>query len=501
MDRRSFLAASATLLGPIGSTRAERPQESAVLATTQARIAAIRELRQTAPARDLRPGNSSFTKGLPHSARYEVGAETLRAFRSALAAGDPLAIDRALGESRVLVNPMAAHALQPLGPNVIQYRLPEPPEFEDKAFARDVLEVLWAALCRDVPFGRYASDPLIAEAKAELGRLGVSREELFGPAVIRPGPAVSQFLLRDIDLGGALQPARRRLMRSGLDYATDFGSFLRLQNGLPSRRATEYLQHPLYLHSGRSLASLVYQDYPGQLFIQAAQQLFSQGRIALNPSNPYAKLGSQVGFATWGAPHCFALLGQVSCQALTVAWFHKWLVHCYPRPEEYLGRVHLAKTRQLDFPVPEAVGESVALQKIAQRTGSYLLPLAYPEGAPAHPSYPAGHAVYSGACATILKIFFDPDRPIAAPVVPNEDGTALQPYAGQLSVGDEIDKLAWNVSFGRAFAGVHWRFDCEAGIALGEAIARDALEESLSYCAEPRRPLRYRTFFGNEVTI
>src|SRR5262249_6132517 len=122
-------------------------------------------------------------------------------------------------------------------------------------------------------------------------------------------------------------------------------------------------------------------------------------------------------------------------------------------------------------------------------------------GAPAHPSYPAGHAVYSGACATILKIFFDPDRPIIAPVESNDDGTELEPYAGHLSVGDEIDKLVWNVSFGRAFAGVHWRCDCEAGIALGEAIARDLLEESLSFCAEPRRLLRYRTFFGNEVTI
>lgn len=34
---------------------------------------------------------------------------------------------------------------------------------------------------------------------------------------------------------------------------------------------------------------------------------------------------------------------------------------------------------------------------------SYLLPQAYPEGAPTHPAYGAGHAAGSGACATILK--------------------------------------------------------------------------------------------------
>jgi hypothetical protein len=151
--------------------------------------------------------------------------------------------------------------------------------------------------------------------------------------------------------------------------------------------------------------------------------------------------------------------------------------------------------------VPAVVDESVALRRVAERTGTYLLPLAYPDGAPVHPSYPAGHAVYSGGCATILKTFFDPDRPIAAPVEPNDDGTALKPYAGQLLIGDEIDKLVWNMSFGRVFAGVHWRFDCEAGIALGEAIAHDVLEEAFSFCAERRRSLRYRTFSGTEVTI
>jgi hypothetical protein len=151
--------------------------------------------------------------------------------------------------------------------------------------------------------------------------------------------------------------------------------------------------------------------------------------------------------------------------------------------------------------VPPSIGESVALHRVWERTGSYLLPLAYPDGAPVHPSYPAAHAVFSGACATVLKAFFDPDRLIAEPVEPNEDGTALEPYAGPLSVGDEIDKLVWNIAFGRVFAGVHWRFDCQAGIALGEAVARDMLAETLWFCAEQHPPLHCRTFFGDDVKI
>ena len=38
---------------------------------------------------------------------------------------------------------------------------------------------------------------------------------------------------------------------------------------------------------------------------------------------------------------------------------------------------------------------------------SYLLPMAFPEGSPMHPSYGAGHATVAGACVTILKAFFD----------------------------------------------------------------------------------------------
>jgi hypothetical protein len=33
-----------------------------------------------------------------------------------------------------------------------------------------------------------------------------------------------------------------------------------------------------------------------------------------------------------------------------------------------------------------------------------------------------------------------------------------------LTVGGELDKLAGNVSYGRNFAGIHWRSDASAGL-------------------------------------
>jgi hypothetical protein len=112
---------------------------------------------------------------------------------------------------------------------------------------------------------------------------------------------------------------------------------------------------------------------------------------------------------------------------------------------------------------------------------SYLLPMAFPEGSPLHPSYGAGHATVAGACTTILKAWFKEEALIPNPVQPNADGTALEPYTGpdanQLTVGGELNKLASNIAIARDIAGVHWRSDYTESIFLGEAIAISVLED------------------------
>ncbi len=101
--------------------------------------------------------------------------------------------------------------------------------------------------------------------------------------------------------------------------------------------------------------------------------------------------------------------------------------------------------------------------------------MSYAEGSPLHPSYGQGHGTIAGACATILKAFFDEDQKIVNPAVPNRDGTALEPYTGpdhdQLTLGGELNKLAGNVGLGRDFAGVHWRSDYRESLKLGEKVA------------------------------
>jgi hypothetical protein len=49
---------------------------------------------------------------------------------------------------------------------------------------------------------------------------------------------------------------------------------------------------------------------------------------------------------------------------------------------------------------------------------------------------------------------------IPEPVVPSDDGLSLRPWRGEpLTVGEELNKLAFNMAFGRDTAGVHFRRD------------------------------------------
>ena len=111
--------------------------------------------------------------------------------------------------------------------------------------------------------------------------------------------------------------------------------------------------------------------------------------------------------------------------------------------------------------------------------GTYLLPLMFSEGSPTHPSFPAGHATVSGACATVLKAMLkthdgNNDKlgwPLQA--VESRNGTELEDVAdatGMTIVG-ELNKLASNVAIGRNVSGVHYRCDGDCGMVLGEQYA------------------------------
>lgn len=143
-----------------------------------------------------------------------------------------------------------------------------------------------------------------------------------------------------------------------------------------------------------------------------------------------------------------------------------------------------------------------AVQIVHQQHGSFLLPQAYPEGAPSHPSYPAGHAVIAGACVTVLKAVFAESWVLPQCFVPSADGNTLEPYHGaELTVGGELDKLAQNIAFGRNFAGIHWWSDGIEGIRLGEEFAIRYLREAKLTANEFFHGFSLTRFDGAQMTI
>jgi hypothetical protein len=175
--------------------------------------------------------------------------------------------------------------------------------------------------------------------------------------------------------------------------------------------------------------------------------------------------------------------------------------------------VHNHVTGARTYPLHTSITTSLTAGGLAPYYGnvgekfpnSYLLPQAYPEGAPTHPAYGAGHSTGSGACATILKAFFDEDTPIENPLQANSLGTALVAYtgadAGLMTVGGELNKLAGNISLFRNAAGVHWRSDYTESMVLGEAIAIRLLQEMSLTFNEDDGFFQFTRFDGNKVRI
>jgi hypothetical protein len=128
--------------------------------------------------------------------------------------------------------------------------------------------------------------------------------------------------------------------------------------------------------------------------------------------------------------------------------------------------------------------------------------MAYPEGCPTHPAYPAGHAAIAGACATVLKAFFNEAFVIPNPVMASPDGLSLTPYKGSdLTVGGELNKLAANITLGRDTAGLHWRSDGIEGLKLGEAVAVGILTDLRTTCREDFGGFALTKFDGTVITI
>ncbi len=476
---------------------------------------------------------ASYSKGLPHDALGDVNTAEYDKLLAAVASGDPAAFEAiTLGGTRKLVNPQSAYAYQLEGADSHALAIAPAPTFTSRETSGELEELYLMALARDASFLRYESGPQgVAEALERLNQLGVYRgprqngqvtpdtlfrDTLPGSTV---GPFISQFLLQDVPYGAQTVPQRIRTRVAGDDRVFTFDEWLRIQNGQQPSQPETLDPTPRYIRNGRDLAEFVHHDFPLQsslnaaLIIAARNDDDTDGKSSPpvhDPNNPYRGYLKQDAFATFGNADGQDLIGRIMKLALEGVWFQKWQVHRRQRPEEFAGRVHntLAGTRT--YPVNAELRGSPVLPRIFERNkalnggtgGTYLLNQAFPEGSPLHPSYGSGHSTYVGAGVTMLKAFYKTDVPVKNPVVPSADGLSLVAYSGpELTVENELDKLAMNVGIGRLFGGVHWRSDHESSVRLGELIALRVLQDQARTYNEDFAGFQVRTFGGNVLTV
>ena len=361
----------------------------------------------------------------------------------------------------------------------------------------------------------------------------------------RIGPYISQFLLAGnaginnctagaerspkngyINYGGITADQRVRFAKRYEDHMTTWDEWYDVQQGADMRGMENYESDPprRFITTPRDMATYVHFDALYESYLNACLILMGL-EIPFDPGIPFQGkdlTDHQQGFAHFGGPHILSLLTEVATRALKAVRFQKFNIHRRLRPEALAARFAKHDTKDatdLNVPELEAMLCDPSLKKIlnlvAKKNGNgcsvlgnknYLLPMAFCEGSPMHPSYGAGHATVAGACVTILKAFFDHHHPLAiaspkdgAPADPglafvakfkeNAQGSAktyleVVPVVGSngkdsaiLTVEGELNKLASNIAIGRDWAGVHYFTDYIESLRMGEQVALGILEE------------------------
>ncbi len=489
----------------------------------------------------------NYSKNLKHDPTTgEVDPAAYQAMVSAISTGrfadfEALSVNGHFGSAdptvqRRLVNPGSGYAFDLEGTDSHQLKLPPAPALASAREAGEAAELYWMALLRDTNFADYDSSALAQSAAADLSKMSDFRGPKIGGAVTTKtlfrdpfpgctvGPYISQYLLQPCNFGSMRIDTRTVTVAPGVDYMTDFPSWLSVQNGVNTPPIPT--SGVAYCRSGRDLTHYVNVDALFEAYFVSCINLLGSGYLA-NPGNPYGRIydggagrprnsaidpnGSQaqVGFGTFGGPAVLTLACEPATRALKDVWYQKWLVHRRLRPEEFGGRVEVKRLGLRNYPIhSDLLNVSTVLNSVFSKYGTNLLPMAFPEGSPNHTSYGSGHATVAGACATMLKALFDDTQLIKNPVVPNpaDGGQTLIPYVAPpgeppMTVGGELNKVVSNVSQGRNMAGVHWRSDASESNLLGEAAAISMLHDMKHTFNEPFSGFSFTKFDGTPITV
>ncbi|BFT30295.1 vanadium-dependent haloperoxidase [Alteromonas sp. D210916BOD_24] len=330
---------------------------------------------------------------------------------------------------------------------------------------------------------------------------------------------------------GAQVIDQRVRQASKKDYLTSWNEWLLIQNGGDARGLEQYKgNNRRFITTPRDLATFVHYDALYQAYLNACILLlnieapFGDG-IPFSDGNDLND--KQQGFALYGGPHILTLVTEVATRALKAVRYQKFNVHRRLRPEALAARLEKAthmpdEIKNKIVTMRQQIADSGLMNRLLDKSGNLLLPMAFAEGSPMHPSYGAGHATVAGACVTMLKAFFKGDNFIHVSkngeaitvdehchqgdyaFVPSLDGRRLRvvEVSQSLTLEGELNKLAANISIGRDWAGVHYYSDYYESMLMGEEIAVGILQEqTITHNSLENLSYKFTSFEGNHVVI
>ncbi|MEE9321710.1 MAG: vanadium-dependent haloperoxidase [Granulosicoccus sp.] len=359
------------------------------------------------------------------------------------------------------------------------------------------------------------------------------------------------------------------------DFMLHWKAYLDVQNGADfgADNESEIVHTRRFITTPRDLATYVRYDALYQAYLNACLfMLGSPEQFGFQEpvEHPYTKRSgpgfpdgpgdhsaasppSRQAFAAFGGPHILSLVTEVATRCLKAVRRQKFNYHRRARPERLGALLTLQGTQGNADSVSDQLGNitsghlatmlnaanlgpllSLVDQHNTSRktngnadrhldfssntdpdwfanTSNYLLPMAFAEGSPMHPSYGAGHATVAGGCITMLKAFFNTtDKtgksipwPSSLPTVQATiDGSELEqaPDSSGMTISGELNKLAANISIARNMAGVHYYTDYYESLRMGERIATGILIEQMKQYNEPVE-FSFETFDGDLMHI
>jgi hypothetical protein len=307
-SRRKFLGqvgvaaglAAGSLAAPVVASASQGPDNSAASSSAVAaanannpRVIEAFELRVATAAADALLGaaknvnngdqalyadhGGTFSKGLAHDQYGRVTPASFQSFTHALKSGKFSDFENIIvGGTRTLNGPQGAYCFDLEAPDASQFgqpQVPPAPPIAGPVSGTELLEHYWGAPLRDTAFSDYGTSPVAQAAAAELSSqpsyLGprnsigkVTTDNLFRG--IFPGetlgPYGSQFFVQPTFFGSQPLSNQQQTFVPNVDYGTDFGEWLDIQNGVDTGKVLQFDPQVRYRRNGRDYAAFTHVD-------------------------------------------------------------------------------------------------------------------------------------------------------------------------------------------------------------------------------------------------